>query len=103
MDGDPPGAWVEFAMCRGRDTEWFVCDAREQADRPPARRFQRRNAMAKALCRICPVRELCADWAMGLPDPAVNLIAGGMTHRERAQKRRAEGIYDPVVDRDEED
>ncbi|MFI6937598.1 WhiB family transcriptional regulator [Streptomyces sp. NPDC050287] len=43
---------------------------------------------AKALCRVCPVREKCRQWALGSGQDAG--VWGGLSEEERrAMKRRA--------------
>lgn len=85
---EQPGEWIEYAACAARGVDVFVCDVRESGARKPARRYAENNAIAKRICAGCPVRPMCLDWAMQLPDPAYNLVAGGLTHRERSRERR---------------
>jgi len=51
-------------------------------------RINVRVAKAKAICATCPVLEPCQAWAMTDPDPAYDLIAGGLDPLERARIRR---------------
>lgn len=53
----PPGAWMAWAECRTEDPELFfpigtLRPAEEQAER------------AAAVCRRCPVRGECLDYAL---------------------------------------
>ncbi|MBG7697588.1 WhiB family transcriptional regulator [Streptomyces sp. MC1] len=50
-------AWLERAACRNCDTDLFFPISLEGPGRRQADR-------AKAVCRACPVRQQCADWAI---------------------------------------
>lgn len=69
--------WIHRAACVGVDPElWFPI-----TDDGPA---LPQVAQAKAVCRRCPVRAECLEWAMtALPDG----VAGGLTAHERAARR----------------
>jgi WhiB family transcriptional regulator, redox-sensing transcriptional regulator len=70
-------AWQQRAACRGPDTWLFF---------PPSH-FERRGdkdareARAKAVCRTCPVRRECLDFALKIREPYG--IWGGLTEVER--------------------
>ena len=49
-------SWMERAICRGRTDIFFA----PLAERPQAR--VRREALAKAICRACPVSGECRDY-----------------------------------------
>lgn len=49
-------SWMEKAICRGRTDIFFA----PLAERPQAR--VRREALAKAICRACPVSGECRDY-----------------------------------------
>jgi WhiB family redox-sensing transcriptional regulator len=61
--------WRELAACRGADLEEFFPERGESAG--PARR----------VCAVCPVRQLCLDYAIS--NRIVYGIWGGLTERER--------------------
>lgn len=42
-------------------------------------------AEAKGICRKCPVREICQDFAV--PHPLLQGVWGGLTWRERRERR----------------
>jgi WhiB family redox-sensing transcriptional regulator len=67
--GRPP--WHAKALCRGVGTREFI-------DAP--------TDTAKSLCRLCPVREDCLDYA--LMDPSLVGIWAGTDETERRHLRR---------------
>lgn len=68
------GEWMIDALCRNSPTPdlWFA------EDRPT-------QAIARAVCNECPVREACQAWADRRPEPFG--MWGGMTATARARKR----------------
>jgi len=68
-----PPSWMEFALCAQVDPEIFFPDKGGRAE------------PAKRICRACPVRAQCLDYAMGGDDFGV---WGGMTERERRTLKR---------------
>lgn len=73
------GDWVDDAECRGQPLEWwFPLEFNKQASNIKA---------AKAICRRCPVREDCLEYAMSYPHTYMSLpgIWGGLTEAERRQ------------------
>lgn len=75
--------WTERAACRGLDPELFfpigtVGPALEEVSE------------AKAVCRRCPVRSECLDWALRMGE--AHGIWGGTTPEERRFLRRDTGI-----------
>jgi WhiB family redox-sensing transcriptional regulator len=74
--------WQFRAACRGQDTSLFFApnyfEKREEKDR--------REAKAKAFCRICPVREECLEYALRIREP--HGIWGGLNEMERRQLLR---------------
>jgi WhiB family redox-sensing transcriptional regulator len=71
--------WQARAACRGPNTVIFF---------PPSH-FERkeereaREARAKSICRACPVRRDCLDYAMRIREP--HGIWGGLNEAERRQ------------------
>lgn len=51
--------WMNDADCHGADPELFFAPDRERLDDR-----NEREAAAKAVCRPCPVRALCLEWAL---------------------------------------
>lgn len=62
-------AWRQRAACRGVDPDIFYPVTDEEADD------------AKAICAICPVQQLCLEWA--LTNRERDGVWGGATERER--------------------
>lgn len=81
-----PGRWTEHAACRGRMAVMAppcLNKAHGVHDRLNVRQ-RGQIAQAKALCAQCPVLEECTAWALGgLDDPAVGMVAAGMTPNQR--------------------
>jgi WhiB family redox-sensing transcriptional regulator len=68
---NPNPDWRRYALCRGRDTElWFDGD----------------TTQGKAMCRVCPAKAECLEWAF------VNGqdfgVWGGLDERERRELKR---------------
>jgi WhiB family redox-sensing transcriptional regulator len=62
-------SWRQRAACRGVDPDVFYPSTDEEAEE------------AKAICRICPVRESCLEYA--LVNRERDGVWGGATERER--------------------
>lgn len=74
----PVESWRQLALCAQADPDmWFP----EKGDHRSARR-------AKEVCRRCPVRVECAEYAMA--EPSLDGVWGGTTYLERRQLRRGE-------------
>jgi WhiB family redox-sensing transcriptional regulator len=75
-----PGAWTELALCAQADPDaWFP-------DKGGS------TAAARRICRACPVRVPCLDYALSGADTWGGIstgIWGGTTPRQRAVLRRA--------------
>lgn len=77
--------WQDDAACRGHQHVMLLPDRpRRASHRGP---IAKRIAQAKVLCRSCPVLAECREWALQYPDPAVGLVAGGLTDIERHTRR----------------
>ena len=68
----PP--WMRQAACRGENTSDFFPEKGQPLE--PAR----------AVCRGCPVRQQCADYATGAVEMGV---WGGLSDAERRSRRRS--------------
>jgi WhiB family redox-sensing transcriptional regulator len=76
-------AWHQEAACRGKTELFFV--NRNETTEP-----------AKALCRICPVREACLQTAVERNELAG--VWGGLSVKDRRPVRRfraSRSVYDP--------
>jgi len=70
-----PPAWMAEGTCRQTDPELFYY----QEDGMPE--WPGRIEQAKAVCRVCPVRGECLEWALESEDDWA--IMGGLTPIER--------------------
>lgn len=61
--------WRQRAACRGVDPDIFYPVSDEEAED------------AKAICRLCPVQEMCLEWALASREKEG--VWGGATERER--------------------
>lgn len=80
LASDAMSAWVRDARCAGAPREIFF----------PERGESTRAALA--LCRECPVRKECLEYALAAPERFG--IWGGVSERERrriARRRRLDG------------
>jgi hypothetical protein len=79
-----PGAWAADAGCINAGNLFVVTNNRaDVADQ------RKTHAKALAICNRCPVSEDCYEWAMSDPEPAYQMIAGGLTPAERNLMRRS--------------
>lgn len=62
-------SWRQRAACRGVDPDVFYPTSDEEAEE------------AKSICRVCPVREPCLEYA--LANRERDGVWGGATERER--------------------
>lgn len=85
----PTGDWTEHAACRDQ-VDLFALPVVSRGYRF-GRTVRRQILAACQICATCPVREQCTEWALTTPDPAIHMIAAGMTPDDRAaaRKRRA--------------
>jgi len=74
-------SWLDRAACRGMNAPLFFGPDDETRS---AREI--REARAKAVCQLCPVREQCLDFA--LRNSIRYGIWGGLNPDERARERR---------------
>jgi WhiB family transcriptional regulator, redox-sensing transcriptional regulator len=74
-------SWYDRAACRGWNTQLFFGPDGERAQD-----LQTREAKAKAICAVCPVREPCLTYA--LSNSIKDGIWGGLNRAERTRERR---------------
>ncbi|MFJ1807972.1 MULTISPECIES: WhiB family transcriptional regulator [unclassified Streptomyces] len=72
--------WRQHALCRDEDPDLFF----PIGTSGPA---LLQTEQAKAVCRRCPVREACLDWAMET-DQSLGVWGGTSETERRALKRR---------------
>jgi WhiB family redox-sensing transcriptional regulator len=78
-----PGPWAQQAACTGA-IELFTVNWNHHHDGIT----HRKETAARAVCATCPVLAPCREWALTEPDPAYQLIAGGLDPHQRQQIRR---------------
>ena len=85
--------WRSRAACRPADDHLFF---------PPAGAgMEKATRKARAICRPCPVRAECLDWALRHPGAASDGVWGGMTEHERRPLNRPEArVRAPVARRE---
>ena len=81
-----PGNWAMRAACIGRGDEFVMPGLNKPAH----------AARMKQVCAGCEVLDECRTWALSRPDPALGLIAGGMTPKERKTEAKRLGIVTHV-------
>ena len=69
--------WQEHGLCRAEDSAVFFPPA--QPETKPER--EAREARARAICRRCPVRMPCLEWALAVREP--HGVWGGRSEAER--------------------
>jgi hypothetical protein len=81
-----PGNWADHAACKQHVDDMVVRIN-------PKTRVARHDQPGLYWCDQCPVLSQCRQWALTEPDPAYQLVAGGMTPHERktARLRRRHG------------
>jgi len=74
-------SWLDRAACKGMNAQlFFGPDGERWQDR------EVREAKARAICALCPVREQCFDYA--LRNSIKHGIWGGLNGEERTRERR---------------
>jgi len=73
-------AWMEMAECRGGNPSVFFQDDKDNT----------RSAVAKAVCRSCPVQAECLAYAISTGE--THGVWGGKSPRERRAIARAYGF-----------
>ena len=72
--------WQPIALCRGNHSHLFFPPS--TSERKDER--ERREVRAKSICKVCPVRRDCLDYALAIREPYG--IWGGLTEIERRQQ-----------------
>lgn len=79
LSADLPTGWQQEGLCRAEDATVFFPPV--HFEHKPER--EAREAKAKAICRRCPVRVQCLDWALAVQEPFG--VWGGRSEVERKQ------------------
>lgn len=91
MSAANPGGWSEWAACRGAVDTMTMPDLHRPSGRSGGRSYNTRQrariVVAHTLCAGCPVLADCREWALTVPDPAIGMVAGGMTPHQRREAR----------------
>lgn len=84
----PRPAWMDEADCAGIGSDWWYPRAREDGVI---------GAQAKRVCRSCPVRLECLEYALEIKDGFG--IWGGLTPKERSKIPRGLPLTADLLDR----
>ena len=77
--------WQRLAACRGEDSAYYFAPSYfEKRGEKLAR-----EAVAKRICAVCPVRQPCLDYAIKIREP--HGIWGGLNEVERKQLLAQQG------------
>jgi len=87
----PPGDWIDHAACRGKRMFYDCNQAQKQRLSYADLAFEKE---ALAICAGCPVLVQCRTWAMQDVDPATDHVAGGLTPRQRHDRRKGRPAYE---------
>jgi WhiB family redox-sensing transcriptional regulator len=71
--------WIDGALCIGQDPELFFPMGAPSL-------VESQTALAKAVCRECPVRDDCLEWSLATAQDAG--VWGGLDEEERREIRR---------------
>ena len=82
--------WRDDAACRNADPELFFPDR-------DIRSARARVKTAKLICRGCPVKMTCLNWALASGQESG--IWGGLTEEERHRLQRRAAAFRPVATR----
>ena len=82
---DDVPSWQFRAACRGEDSSLFF--APNYFEQHPEK--ERREAKAKAICHVCPVRIDCLEYALRIREPYG--VWGGLNEVERRNVLRERG------------
>lgn len=77
-------AWMDDAACDGYPTAWWHPGSAVMSGRAP---LNQQAAKAVHICRGCPVRELCLEWALrrDADESVMQGIWGGLLPWQRAR------------------
>jgi len=80
-----PGNWSDSANCKNQRMWYSTFSVEYNPILTPE--DQQMETEALDLCRGCPVLLECRRWALTDPDPATDMVAGGLTPHQRMAKR----------------
>lgn len=91
FDGPADDRWRLDAACLGGDTDLFVSTGKGEVP-----------IGAYRVCRTCPVRRDCLDYALSLPEADDEGVWGGTSKRARSLIRRGQITPDQAITRADE-
>lgn len=77
-----PYNWTDDAACRGRSSDMF----------PRSHKDISYISTARAICKSCPVKEPCLDYALQWPATDMHGVWGGLSPRQLAAEQQRRGI-----------
>lgn len=78
----PRKQWFEMAACRGKTELMF----------PKQHKDITYIAQARAICKSCPVKAQCLEYALEFPPADMHGVWAGLTSRQLAQEQRKRKI-----------
>lgn len=78
----PKKSWFDMAACRGKTELMF----------PKQHKDITYIAQARAICKSCPVRAQCLEYALEFPPADMHGVWAGLTSRQLAQEQRRRKI-----------
>lgn len=81
--------WFDKAACKGRMEDFFP---KKTADNPTGHKDITYIAAARKVCRSCPVREECLNYALEYPHTDMHGVWAGLTPRQLGSEQKRRGI-----------
>lgn len=81
-DDIPANAWFDYASCKGKTELMF----------PKQHKDITYIAQARAICKTCPVKKHCLEYALEFPPADMHGVWAGLTSRQLAAEQRRRKI-----------
>jgi len=78
----PRKSWFDLASCKGKTELMF----------PKRHKDITYIAQARAICKTCPVKKDCLEYALEFPSADMHGVWAGLTSRQLAAEQRRRGI-----------
>lgn len=78
----PPKSWFDLASCKGKTELMF----------PKQHKDITYIAQARAICKTCPVKKECLEYALEFPPADMHGVWAGLTSRQLAAEQRRRKI-----------
>ena len=78
----PPKSWFDLASCKGKTELMF----------PKQHKDITYIAQARAICKTCPVKAECLEYALEFPPADMHGVWAGLTSRQLAAEQRRRKI-----------